>query len=150
MKVENVIKNSYFLGPPTVTIPKSSYSVIIGRSVTLTCNVTSDLYITSVTWRRITENNSEPLFITVLPGEISSSKYSGSNSSSPSLTISYADKQDQGAYTCIATNEDGTGNSSATFLVVRGRFKESIILFWKQCFRIQDSSWEMFFVLQGY
>ncbi|XP_063405028.1 uncharacterized protein LOC134688340 [Mytilus trossulus] len=107
-------------GPPTVTIPQSSYSVIIGRSVTLTCNVTSDLYITSVTWLRITENNSEPLFITVLPGEISSSKYSGSNSSSPSLTISYADKQDQGAYTCIATNEDGTGNSSATFLVVRG------------------------------
>ncbi|VDI51626.1 Hypothetical predicted protein, partial [Mytilus galloprovincialis] len=111
-------------GPPTVTIPQSSYSVIIGSSVTLTCNVTSDLYITSVTWQRTTKNNSEPLYITVYSDLISSvsSKYSGSNSSSPSLTIFNAEKQDEGAYTCIATNEDGRGNSSVTLLTVKDNF----------------------------
>ncbi|XP_076077326.1 uncharacterized protein LOC143047887 [Mytilus galloprovincialis] len=111
-------------GPPTVTIPQSSYSVIIGSSVTLTCNVTSDLDITSVTWQRTTKNNSELLYIIVYSDVISSvsPKYSGSNSSSPSLTIFNADKQDEGFYTCIATNEDGRGNSSVTLLTVKDNF----------------------------
>lgn len=141
MKVEKVIKYSYFLGPPTVTIPQSSYNVIIGSSVTLTCNVTSDLDITSVTWQRTTKNNSELLYIIVYSDVISSvsPKYSGSNSSSPSLTIFNADKQDEGFYICIVTNEYGRGNSSVTLLTVKGRFKEPTIFLQEmfQEFKIQ-------------
>ncbi|VDI53187.1 Hypothetical predicted protein [Mytilus galloprovincialis] len=114
--------------PPNVTIPQSSYSVLIGNSVTLICNVTSDFGWFGVYWQRATEYDfdtsvltSEPLVITIDYEMISilSYKYSGSNSSSPSLTIFNADKQDEGAYICFAVDEIGTGNSSVTLLTVK-------------------------------
>jgi hypothetical protein len=47
-------------------------------------------------------------------------KFSGSNSTSPSLTISSADLADSGMYTCTATNVAGTGISIPAELYVSG------------------------------
>ena len=102
-----------FLDPPTVTIQQSSYSVTTGNSVTLVCTVTSNLPITSVQWQRNVGGT-----ITTINSNTNTNKYSGSTSSTPSLTIFSTTQSDAGTYTCFASNNVGTGQSSTTQLSI--------------------------------
>ncbi|XP_071134354.1 uncharacterized protein [Mytilus edulis] len=106
---------------PIVTIPQSSYSVIIGDTVTLACNVTSDLdFVDFVSWEKRNADLPE-LILDFNKISSLSTKYSGSNYSTPSLTIFNVDKSDEGNYMCFAAGYDGIGNSSVIVLTVVGR-----------------------------
>ncbi|CAC5386736.1 unnamed protein product [Mytilus coruscus] len=117
--------------PLNVTIPQSSYSVFIGNSVTLICNVTSDFEILNIYWERTVEYNNESSVLTIDSLMLSnlSTKYSGSKNNTPSLTIFDVEKKDEGIYTCFASNEYEVGNSSDINLTVNGKLKESITSF---------------------
>ena len=103
-------------GAPTVQVEQSSYSVTTGNTVILVCTVTSDLTITSVEWER----NVDGIKTTIVTN---TKKYSGSSTTTPSLTIFNAESSDVGTYTCVASNRDGTGQSTTTTLRVTGRSK---------------------------
>ena len=98
---------------PTVTVQQSSYSVTSGQSVTLVCTVTSNLQINSVFWQRNIGGT-----VSTITSNTNTNKYSGSTTTTPSLTIFQADVNDAASYTCFATNNAGTGQSSATTLTV--------------------------------
>ncbi|XP_052106699.1 hemicentin-1-like [Mytilus californianus] len=100
---------------PVVTVRQSTYSSNIGNTITLASVVSANPAHTAVYWtRQINNGNTETL------NPASSSKYSGSTTQSPSLTINNADISDEGKYICHATNIVGTGQSSETFLDVIG------------------------------
>ena len=101
------------IGAPTVQVEQSSYSVTTGKTVVLVCTVTSDLTITSVEWER----NVDGIKTTIVTN---TNKYSVSSTTTPSLTIFNAEFSDEGTYTCVASNRDGTGQSTTT-LRVTGR-----------------------------
>jgi hypothetical protein len=103
------------LDPPTVTVQQPSYSVTTGNSVTLVCSVSSSLSITSVQWQRNVGGT-----ITTITSNTNTNKYSGSTTTTPSLTIFSAASSDVGTYTCFATNSVGTGQSTTTTLSVTG------------------------------
>ena len=105
----------YFLDAPTVTIQQPSYSVTTGGSVTLVCTVTSNLAIINVQWQRNVNG-----FITTITSNTNTNKYSGSTTTTPSLTIFSASSSDVGTYTCIASNVLGTSQSTSTQLSVTG------------------------------
>ena len=98
---------------PTVQVEQSSYSVTTGNTVILVCTVTSDLAITSVEWER----NVDGIKTTIITN---TKKYSGSSTTTPSLTIFNAESSDVGTYTCVASNKDGTGQSTTITLCVTG------------------------------
>ena len=100
-------------GVPTVQVQQPSYSVTTGSTVVLVCTVTSDLTITSVEWER----NVDGIKTTIVTN---TNKYRGSSTTTPSLTIFNAEFSDEGTYTCVAFNRDGTGQSTTT-LRVTGR-----------------------------
>ena len=102
---------SFVLDPPTVTVQQSSYSVTTGNSVTLVCSVSSSLSITSVQWQRNVGGS-----ITTINSNTNTTKYSGSNTTTPSLTIFNVASSDVGTYTCFASNSVGTGQSTTTTL----------------------------------
>lgn len=79
-----------------------------GGSVTLICNVTSE--VASVTWEF------DGSKIDALPEE----RYQGGNISSPSLLISDLRTTDQGNYTCSASNLFGT-RRAYVFLTITGK-----------------------------
>ncbi|CAG2220245.1 unnamed protein product [Mytilus edulis] len=101
---------------PVVTIPQSAYSETTGQSVTLQCTVFSpDTALQSVSWifnngvstKRITQSSN-------------ATKYTGTTTTTPSLTIINLSSTDVGTYTCTATNTGGTGSSNAISLSVTG------------------------------
>ncbi|VDI12391.1 Hypothetical predicted protein, partial [Mytilus galloprovincialis] len=98
----------------TVTIPQSSYSVVIGQQVTIPCTVTGTPTQTSVFWRKVVNGVQTNVDIN------GNSRYSGGTTSSPSLTIINTQSSDEGTYVCYATNSVGTSNSQNTFLDVTG------------------------------
>ena len=98
---------------PTVQVQQPSYSVTTGNSVTLICTVSSSLPITSVQWQRNIGGS-----ITAINSNTNTSKYSGSTTTTPSLTIFNAASSDVGAYTCFASNSEGRGQSKTTTLSV--------------------------------
>ncbi|XP_071159618.1 hemicentin-1-like isoform X13 [Mytilus edulis] len=100
---------------PTVAVQQPSYSVSTGGSVTLACTVTSNIAFTDVYWQRNINGA-----ITQIRSTTNTNKYSGSTTSTPSLTIFNTDQSDAGVYTCFATNSVGTGQSSTTTLSVTG------------------------------
>ncbi|XP_060068235.1 hemicentin-1-like [Ylistrum balloti] len=100
---------------PTVTIPVSSYDVVTGSSITITCSVSANPPHTSVSWTRANNINSSPVSIV-----IDGTTYSGGSVNSPSLTINSASASDQGYYVCRATNSIGTGTSGQSYLTVTG------------------------------
>ena len=103
------------LDPPTVTVQQPSYSVTTGNWVTLVCSVSSSLPITNVYWQRNVGSS-----ITTINSNTNTNKYSGSSTTTPSLTIFSAASSDAGTYTCFASNSVGTGQSSTTQLSVTG------------------------------
>ncbi|XP_063428599.1 hemicentin-1-like isoform X2 [Mytilus trossulus] len=101
--------------PPTVIVPQPSYSITIGDSITLVCNVTSNLPVTSVQWERNIGGS-----VTTITSTTNTNKYSGSTPTTPSLTIFNGAQSNSGDYTCFATNSVGTGQSTGTTLSVTG------------------------------
>ena len=79
----------------------------------MVCTVTSNLAINNVYWQRNVGGT-----ITTIQSTTNTNKYSGSTSSSPSLTIFNVASSDLGTYTCFASNIVGTGQSSTTTLVI--------------------------------
>lgn len=80
-----------------------SYITQRQQSVTLLCEVSSDLPLTKLLWEKnfsLIEKNNER-------------KFSGGNIQCPSLTIKDAEPTDKGSYVCYATNDIGTTQSSS-------------------------------------
>ncbi|XP_033758139.1 hemicentin-1-like [Pecten maximus] len=98
---------------PTVTVTQNSYSVTTGQSVTLVCQVSGTPSATSVAWQRTQNGVTTTLTVT-------GTKYSGSTTSVPSLTINNAGSSDSGNYVCTATNSVGTGTSNTIVMSVSG------------------------------
>ncbi|XP_052103319.1 hemicentin-1-like [Mytilus californianus] len=108
---------------PVVTVRQSTYSTKIGNTITLVCEVLANPAHTAVYWTRQSINNiSETL------NPASSTKFSGSTTQSPSLTINNVVLSDEGNYTCHATNVVGTGQSSKAFFGVVGNSPTSIAI----------------------
>ncbi|XP_033752263.1 hemicentin-2-like isoform X2 [Pecten maximus] len=100
--------------PPIVSVGQSAYSVGIGGTVTLVCNVNSGSSVTSVIWQKLAGAVFQQVLIT------SNSRYSGGTTNSPSFSIMNAQTSDGGTFTCVASNQFGTGISSTTVLTVTG------------------------------
>ena len=117
----------FFLDPPTVQVQQSSYSVNTGNTVTLVCTVSSSLPITNVYWQRNIGGS-----ITTITNT-NTNKYSGSTTTTPSLTIFSVQQSDVGTYTCYGSNSVGTDQSSTTLSVtggmhVNGHYRSYLIL----------------------
>lgn len=104
----------YYVDVPSVSLSKVSYSVASG-SVTLECSVTSTLAVTNVFWQRQVLGDIE-----TINSQTNITKYSGSSTSNPSLTILNALPSDEGSYVCFASSSGGQGHSGITKLSVTG------------------------------
>ena len=98
----------FVLGPPVISVPRSSYSVSSGSSVTLEVNVTSFIDITDLFWekRNISTYIYEPIDVQ------SESRLECGNITCPSLTITDVNKNDNTYFRVKATNSDGTSTST--------------------------------------
>jgi hypothetical protein len=94
-------------------VEQPSYSVTTDNTVTLVCTVSSSLPINDVQWQRNIGGS-----ITTITSNTTTSKYSGSTTTTPFLTIFSASSSDAGTYTCFASNSVGTGQSTTTTLSV--------------------------------
>ncbi|VDH91359.1 Hypothetical predicted protein, partial [Mytilus galloprovincialis] len=112
--ISNTISLSVTGNLLTVTIPQSSYSVLIGQQVNIPCIVTGTPTQTNVSWIKVV--NGVPTDVVINGG----SRYSGGTIAAPSLTITNTQNSDEGTYVCYATNIVGTSNSQNTFLDVTG------------------------------
>ena len=102
--------------PPTATVNVPAYSQTTGNTITLDCVVSSpNSALQSVSWTF--NNGASTQIITQFSN---TAKYSGSTTTTPSLTIFNLASSDVGTYTCTATNTVGTGTSSPTTLSVTG------------------------------
>ena len=98
-----------------MTIGGSNFQVQVGNSITIGCTVTANPAVTSVYWTRDINGQS-----TIIGPSSNPSKYGGSTTVTPSLTILNADISDAGNYQCFATNNIGTGSSQQALLDVQG------------------------------
>lgn len=105
----------YFKGVPTVSVLQSSYSVSPGNTVILQCLINSTLPVTYVYWERYIEGITKIISFTT-----DTNKYSGSTSTTPSLTIFHASQSDAGNYKCFANNGVGKGHSTTTSMSIAG------------------------------
>ena len=120
----NAIKGEYILffsGPPVISVPRTSYSLSSGSSVTLEVNVTSFLDITDLFWekRYSTTDLYEPIDVQ------SESRMECGNITCPSLTITGLNKNDNTYmyFRVRATNRDGTSIGSVISIhVVRSMY----------------------------
>ncbi|KAK7459750.1 hypothetical protein BaRGS_00038933 [Batillaria attramentaria] len=85
----------------------TNYTVTVGTQATLICEASAEPDITSVTWYK--DNAAIG----------TSSRYQGSEASSPSLIIVDVLREDAGAYKCTASNNIGTGESEIGYVTVR-------------------------------
>ncbi|XP_071150175.1 hemicentin-1-like [Mytilus edulis] len=100
---------------PTVSVLQSSYSVTPGDTVILQCLINSTLHVTYVYWERYIGGIKKIISFTT-----DTNKYSGSTSTTPSLTILHASQSDAGNYKCFANNGIGKGYSTTTILSIAG------------------------------
>ncbi|CAG2195793.1 unnamed protein product [Mytilus edulis] len=100
----------------TVTIPSSTYSVLLGNQISITCTVSGSPSATNVYWMKQQTNGGS--FSNV---DISgNNRYSGGTLSSPTLVINSAQFSDEGNYRCHGVNAAGDANSIVTNLDVTG------------------------------
>ena len=99
-------------GPPVIYVPRTSYTLSSGSSVTLEVNVTSSLDITDLFWEKYNSTTYiyEPIDVQ------SESRLNGGNITCPSLTITDVNKNDSTNFRVKATNSDGT--STPTYIRV--------------------------------
>ncbi|XP_065932028.1 platelet binding protein GspB isoform X4 [Magallana gigas] len=108
-------------GVPTVTTGSGS-TVYVGDNATVTCIVSGTPAATSVSWQRTINS------VTTTVNLNNFSKYSGGTLTTPSLSIFNVSKEDEGSYSCQATNVIGTGQSvTSAFLSVIGSAPVTII-----------------------
>ena len=111
----------FFSGPPVIYVPRTSYSLSSGSSVTLEVNVTSSLDITDLFWEK---RNSTTYLYEPIDVE-SEDRMECGNITCPSLTITGLNKNDN-TYMYLrlrATNRDGTSVSSIISIhVVRSMY----------------------------
>ncbi|CAG2212939.1 HMCN [Mytilus edulis] len=100
-------------GPPVVNIGSIFYTTIFGTPVTLDCFVTSEPPVIYVVWQK----NVNGHLTTITHGAVGTQ---GISQTSPSLTILFPGKSDQGEYTCFAVNDLGQRGSLPTILKVSG------------------------------
>ncbi|XP_061169583.1 hemicentin-1-like [Saccostrea echinata] len=101
---------------PTVTIPQTTYSAVIGSNQQIVCFVNANPTASSIEWTfrsstsgsTITITSSTPGYSIVTP-----------STSQSTLTVQAVDNGDEGTYSCRATNQVGLGSDSA-FLDVTG------------------------------
>ena len=101
-------------GPPVISVPRTSYTLSSGSSVTLEVNVTSFYEITDLFWekRNISSNIYDPIDVQL------ESRINGGNITCPSLTITDVNKNDNTYFRVKATNSDGTTIRSIFVYVV--------------------------------
>ena len=95
----DIIVNVFFI-VPDVSVPVTSVLVQYGDTAVLSCDIVSQLKLTSVTWTR----DSVDIVI-------DNSKYEGANINTHHLTINNFQTSDYGNYVCSATTAMGEGNS---------------------------------------
>ena len=97
-----------------ISVPRTSYTVSPGSSVTLDVNVTSSLDITDLFWekRNISSYLYEPIDMQ------SESRLKGGNITCPSLTITDTYNIDRTYFRVKATNRDGTSTGSNIYIDV--------------------------------
>uniref|UniRef100_A0A8W8KZ99 Ig-like domain-containing protein n=1 Tax=Magallana gigas TaxID=29159 RepID=A0A8W8KZ99_MAGGI len=101
---------------PSVTITQTTYSVITGSNQQIPCFVSANPTASAIGWTFRSATSGTTVTITS-----STSGYSivTSSTSQSTLTVLAADNNDEGTYTCQATNQVGNGSDSA-FLDVTG------------------------------
>ena len=90
--------------------------------MTLVCTVTSNLPVTNVYWQRNIGGS-----VTTITVSTNTNKYSGSTTTTPSLTIFSVQQSDVGTYTCYGSNNVGTDQSSTTLSVTGSMYLMFII-----------------------
>uniref|UniRef100_A0A8W8J7G4 Ig-like domain-containing protein n=1 Tax=Magallana gigas TaxID=29159 RepID=A0A8W8J7G4_MAGGI len=102
---------------PSVTITQTTYSVITGSNQQIPCFVSANPTASAIGWTFRSATSGTTVTITS-----STSGYSivTSSTSQSTLTVLAADNNDEGTYTCQATNQVGNGSDSA-FLDVTSR-----------------------------
>ena len=104
------------IGKPTVYITSGArLSVAIGGDIDIDCVVFSTPTNFTVSWQHISNRATRTVPIR------GNSRYSVGAFNNPSLTITNAQRSDEGSYQCRATNSVGQGSSGTTFLEVTGR-----------------------------
>ncbi|XP_048778626.2 hemicentin-1-like isoform X2 [Ostrea edulis] len=103
---------------PSVTIPQSSYSVVTGSNQQITCFVNANPTASAIAWTFRSSTTGSTIPIT-----FSTTGYSivTPSTAQSTLTVIAADNNDEGTYTCQATNQVGNSTAS-TFLDVTGSF----------------------------
>ena len=105
---------SSFSGPPIISVPRTSYSLSSGSSVTLEVNVTSSLDISDLFW----EKRNISTYIYERIDVQSESRLECGNITCPSLTITDVNRNDNTYFRVKATNSDGTSTTNIYVYVV--------------------------------
>lgn len=98
-----------FVDIPFVVVEKNMQTAFVGLSFEIQCSIQSIPLYTYVYWTRSNRAN----ITLIIPGTVG---YEGMTAQNPNLFIPKVDIFMSGEYSCIATNEIGTGYSSATNL----------------------------------
>ncbi|CAC5372764.1 unnamed protein product [Mytilus coruscus] len=96
--------------PPIIQTPQTSVSYYSRDNITLVCSYLSYYPVIDVRWNFDTSENGVRIILT---NDTDHTKYSGSSTKLPSLTIHTADLSDQGNYTCSMKNRFGWAEGSA-------------------------------------
>ncbi|XP_062603009.1 hemicentin-1-like isoform X17 [Saccostrea cucullata] len=99
---------------PSVNFGSSSYSVVTGNNVQLSCFVSATPAATGITW---TFQSTGGGSLTITPSTSGYSIVTSSSQTQSTLTVLSAQNNDAGTYTCTATNTVGTRSASATLSV---------------------------------
>ena len=105
-------------GPPVISVPRTSYTVSSGSSVTLEVNVTSSIDITDLFWEKYNSTTYifEPIDVQ------SDSRMNGGNITCPSLTIIDLNINDNTYFLVKATNRDGTSTRYISVYVILSKY----------------------------
>ncbi|KAH9489928.1 hypothetical protein Btru_038472 [Bulinus truncatus] len=91
-----------------ITINEPNVTTNEAQDVTLVCNISSSPSASKVIWYK------DGIIL-----DLNSTRYTGGNVSVPNLTIIKVSKLDAGNYTCTAVNQQGTGSSPNTGLIIK-------------------------------